>query len=190
MFFPDKEVSPGIFKPSVLALVGDDSDYHRVRRGYMKHTSAVLLKSDGKTWVLSRGTAWGDYPVDPYDSHILAIEVIPDGKSTEKFMSEICGKIRGSWCFSNSVIGVRRYEDSFFVSEDNELGKKMWETLAPERTAKFTIRKRKANKYSVHTHKWSSIMGPLSIKYPDYERHVRYKRKIVKYLTNEIIKLL
>lgn len=188
--FPDEEVLPGILRPTVLSLISDDSDDHRVRRGYMKHKSAVFLNTNGRVWTLSRGTAWGDYPIRPYDSHILAIEVIPNGKTSEEFISEIRDKIRGSWCFSNSVIGGRRDKDNLFVSEDNELGKKMWEFLIPNKISKFVVKKLKDNECSVQNHKWSSITGPFSIKYLEYKEPIRYKRKIVNYLTDAIMRLL
>jgi len=77
------------FKNRVQAEIGNDSDWHRTRIGYMGYDSVYLAKMNGKTWILGRGQACGAYPADPYDSDIFVLEVPENrqGKTIESMIS-------------------------------------------------------------------------------------------------------
>lgn len=71
-----------------LAEIADDSDLHRIRVGYIRYESAGLFQLDGKTWAIARGEKWGSYPAEPYDSDILALEFLVEGKTPEQIQEE------------------------------------------------------------------------------------------------------
>jgi len=86
------------------AEIADDSDYHRTRTGYMAYKSVGLFKLNNKTWAITKGEAAGDYPADPYDSDITAIEFEPHNKTDEQMQKELYDSIQESSYFINSLI--------------------------------------------------------------------------------------
>ena len=62
------------FPGTVRVEIADDSDYHRNRTGYMCYDSVILFKNNGKTFIIGRGKACGQYPADPYNGDIMVLE--------------------------------------------------------------------------------------------------------------------
>ncbi|MDP3992205.1 MAG: hypothetical protein Q8P79_01710 [Nanoarchaeota archaeon] len=54
----------------VCILVADDSDHHRIRRGYMKYVDGKVISLDEKNWFIGVGEPHGDYPADKYAGDI------------------------------------------------------------------------------------------------------------------------
>lgn len=94
-----------IFLEEVSTTIAVDSDAHRIRRGYMKYKEVRIFQFNGRYWALGLGKACGSYPARPYQSDIIAIEVLPDESvSAEKIAEKI--QIEG-FGFSSSLIIAR-----------------------------------------------------------------------------------
>ncbi len=115
-----------IFPGRVTTEIANDSDYHRTRIGYMGYESVGLFHLDSKSWAIGRGEKCGDYPADPYDSDILALEY--SSPDPQKIAEEI---YRNSNYFGNSLVhGMRN--GSLAVSQRGRFGEKMFKILQPE----------------------------------------------------------
>jgi hypothetical protein len=168
------------FPRGALALIADDSDLHRIRRGYMKYDSAILIHLGNKNWALARGEACGDYPADPYDSDIWAAEIKAGSKSPEQIASEIREMIRKSEFFSNTIIGGRK-DGSFFISK-NIFGKKVKELLPAEKLSNFVSSEMKIDS------RYFTIEGSNVL--PIVKKPMQYKEELVDFLAQLIIQIL
>lgn len=124
----NQEVS---FSEEASVVIADDSDIHRTRKGFMNYKSVIICRFGSKTWAISIGKAWGDYPADPYKSDIIAIEISPPGLKSEKQISEEIRKlIYLGWYFENSLI-IARQNGQITVPENprNRFKKKILESL-------------------------------------------------------------
>lgn len=83
---PHQEI---VLAEPALAEIANDSDWHRTRIGYMKYEKANFLQLDNKNWAIGRGESYGSYPAEPYDSDILALELVYDEKKSEKIKEKI-----------------------------------------------------------------------------------------------------
>lgn len=92
------------FKQKVLAEIADDSDWHRSRTGYMGYESAALLRFSNKVWLIGRGEACGGYPADPFNSDILALELIVERKNPEQINDAARNAIQESTYFRNTLV--------------------------------------------------------------------------------------
>lgn len=117
------------FQNRVLTEIGDDSDYHRTRKGYMGYENSGLFNLNGKTWAISRGENAGGYPADAYDGDILALEFLTDGKTQEQIRQELTKKIKESSYFKNSLIHSRMGGE--LAGFEGGLGERMQERLKP-----------------------------------------------------------
>ncbi len=90
-----------VFENNVSTEIANDSDWHRIRKGYMKYDSADVFTFNGRDWAVGRGERSGSYPSRPYDSDIIAflVEDVPE-KTEEKIGDEIK---QGTY-FRNSVL--------------------------------------------------------------------------------------
>jgi hypothetical protein len=120
-----------IFQHKVLAKIADDSDYHRTRIGYMGYKTVNLLNLNSKTWAIARGEKCGGYPADPYDSDILALELIVKEQTSEQIQEELTGRIRESLFFENSLV-YGTANGNLGLNKDGKFGKRMLEILRPE----------------------------------------------------------
>ena len=93
-----------VFPNGVLTEIGNDSDWHRTKVGYMGYESEGLFQLDGVTWAIARGEKCGSYPAEPYDSDLLALEVIVEGKTHEKIQEELSERIAYSSYFIKSLV--------------------------------------------------------------------------------------
>jgi len=98
VFFPTTEEPIGAF-----ALIADDSDDHRTRRGYMRYLSFRIITLGSQQFALGLGTAWGSYPARPYENDIMILKVPQAIKDVEicKWLEETVPSNR---IFRSSVI--------------------------------------------------------------------------------------
>jgi len=54
------------FEEPKYVLVADDSDHHRIRRGFMKYDGGKVISLDGKSWIIGKGTPHGSYPANRF----------------------------------------------------------------------------------------------------------------------------
>lgn len=94
------------FKEGVLAEIANDSDWHRTRVGYMRYSLARQFQFNGKVWIVVRGEKCGQYPADPYDSDITALEIPAPlrARLTKDKLAELSRAIGASTYFANSLI--------------------------------------------------------------------------------------
>ncbi|MDP3057784.1 MAG: hypothetical protein Q8N37_04720 [bacterium] len=169
------------FPEQVSVIIAEDSDIHRARQGYMGYKSATLFEINKKLWAMSVGKAWGDYPADPYDSDILAIEISsPEEKIDKDLMGEIQKRIHFDEHFQHSLI-IARKNGQITVAEnpENRFKKKILESLRPV-ASKFIVQKLEIDKWSV-----SAIdLQPVVISM------VRYKPEFAEVMANRILEIL
>ena len=84
------------------AVIGDDSDDHRTRTGYMCYDEVCLIDSNG-IWAIGNGKSWGRYPAKPYDSDLLALPLETKEKTTAQLQEELRESIPKSTYFANSL---------------------------------------------------------------------------------------
>lgn len=93
-----------VFPEGASALIGDDSDWHRTRMGFMRYDSVVFCRFGTHMWVLGLGEACGSYPAEPYYNDILVLKGVPE-ESTD---AQIYQEIQRSTYFGNSfLIGLK-----------------------------------------------------------------------------------
>ncbi|UCG95162.1 MAG: hypothetical protein JSV92_03915 [archaeon] len=172
---PHKEIR---FEPA-LSKIADDSDWHRTKIGYMKYESANLFSFNGKNWAVARGERYGDYPAEPYDSDITALEPSEENPAS----SYIRSKLESSCYFRNSLIFgladgnlAMGTNSSFF---ENPFEKKMKEILVP----KLTDFVAQTPEYDTGAILTSTLQHPATKK-------MLYKPGFVDFLTETIEKIL
>jgi len=70
---PNVDAEPlGIGEP-VRALIADDSDDHRTRRGWMRYDELYGARVASRTYVLGLGESEGHYPARPYRADIVIL---------------------------------------------------------------------------------------------------------------------
>jgi hypothetical protein len=97
-----------ILPKETLTEIGNDSDWHRTKKGYMGYEKAGLFKFNGKIWVIARGEKCGDYPAARYDSDLIALDMpgeekrrlSPDTSKLKEMISE------GSYFANSLVLGM------------------------------------------------------------------------------------
>lgn len=93
-----------ILEGKPIAEIANDSDWHRTRVGYMRYETANLFQFNNKTWAIARGEKCGQYPAEPFDSDILALELSVESKTGEQIKGELEEMIRRSEYFRNSLV--------------------------------------------------------------------------------------
>ena len=122
IIFPeDKRPSPEI---------ANDSDWHRTRTGHMFYESVRLFQFGGRTWAIGVGTASGGYPAKRYDSDLLALEFVLDGKHKEQIIDELATEIRHSEYFANTLF-FGKSDGLLAISKEGRFSNVVWERLAP-----------------------------------------------------------
>lgn len=113
-----------------MAEIASDSDLHRTRIGYTSYESATLLKIGDKVWAVSFGTACGDYPAEPYNCDIVAIQFSSDEKTDEETALEIHRVLEGAHYFRNSLIYAMA-NGELALNKCGRFGQKVFDLLAP-----------------------------------------------------------
>ncbi len=152
----------------VFTLIADDSDYHRIRRGFMRYKSFSIVALNSQQFAIGLGTAWGDYPADPYKNDIMILRI----PQIEGSMAEIC-----EWLKKN-VPSNRGFRGSVILSmADEELGfPTAWRWLS-ERLADFTRVKKATDK---------RFIAATTLK-PVVTRRAEYNRKVVSAIARLIL---
>ncbi len=114
-----------------LAEIASDSDWHRTRVGYMGYENAGLFQFNGKTWAIARGEKCGSYPAEPYDSDILALELLADRKTPEQIQEELSKGIGQGSYFKNSLI-FGMANGNLSLNKEGRFGEEMLKRLQPE----------------------------------------------------------
>lgn len=121
---PNRQV---VFSELVSTVIADDSDHHRIKRGYMVYKEVRILQFNGKHWAIGMGEAQGDYPARPYGRGIIAVKILPDESIGAE---EIAEKIQIEGGFSNLLL-ISKYgavltianEDCFYESAYDNFSK-------------------------------------------------------------------
>ena len=100
----DKEYKEMPFPKKVLSEIGNDSDWHRTKIGYMGYESVRLVEFGNRRLAIGRGERCGDYPAKPYDSDIIVLEVPAEWKEPEQVQEELTRAIRKGSYFTNTLI--------------------------------------------------------------------------------------
>lgn len=115
-----KESEPFKLSRPALCEIADDSDYHRIRIGYMRHVEGKVVNLNGKRWFISRGEATGDYPRKPYNSDIIV------SQTTEPPLIEVVGAYFGS----SLIVGMSNGDIK--VSREGEFGRRLEERVGDD----------------------------------------------------------
>src|SRR4030042_353932 len=86
------------------SLIGDDSDWHRTRQGFMFYDKAMVVQLNGKEWVIAYGKAGGSYPADPYTNDIIAFAYPFSEKKKEEVLTDISRTIRRGEYFQHTLL--------------------------------------------------------------------------------------
>ncbi len=117
-----------VFPRRALAVIGDDSDWHRNRTGYMGYERVRIIELDGKRFILGRGEKCGDYPGNEFGSDMIAIATTPP-----ETLEHIKCMIGEGWDFMNSlVIAMAAIGGGQIVFPRNGRGSMLAELMAPE----------------------------------------------------------
>lgn len=180
---PHQEI---VLPHKTLSEIANDSDGHRTKVGYMGYEKANLFQFNGKTWAVSRGEAWGGYPADPYNSDILAIEIVLKKeikgskfrkKSNKQLADDIIKAIkRGSYLGNSLICGMA--DGQLTVSKSSPFGERILELL-----------RQKTPNYIAQELETRSDMTQLDLR-PVVEKEMRYKSEFVDYLTMAIESVL
>jgi len=65
--------------PNVVdAVIADDSDWHRTRKGYVLYKQFTVADFGGQPWLLALGSVGGDYPCRPFCCDIFVYPCLKD----------------------------------------------------------------------------------------------------------------
>jgi hypothetical protein len=86
------------------AVISDDSDHHRTRRGYCRYEHAMLVRIGTQDAVLALGTAEGSYPAEPYVGDIAIVRVHLEGKDEAEVRTEVADRLAANYFFERSLV--------------------------------------------------------------------------------------
>lgn len=158
------------------AEIADDSDYERTAIGYMRYKTVNLFKFGSKTYMIGNGEKFGKYPAEPFDSDLLALEVLVN-ESTE-LKENLFKEIETSTYFRNSLI-YGMDDGRVQISMQSKLGVKLGEIIQTK-LIDFVAQKPEYDKryFSVST------LKPINTKC------MTYKPKFADFLVETIEKIL
>jgi len=117
------------FSNDVRSEVGNDSDWHRTRIGYLIYSSALVVQIGSKTWAIGRGVRGGAYPADLYDSDLAVVE-IPDGTRDDSNIEETFSKNLGDYFRDSLIIGLAN--GHLAATKDRIFSPRVLEELHPD----------------------------------------------------------
>ncbi|MGV8151990.1 MAG: hypothetical protein ACP5OG_02835 [Candidatus Nanoarchaeia archaeon] len=163
-----------ILPQKVLSEIADDSDYHRTKTGYMAYEKVRFFDFNNKSWLIGNGKAYGDYPKDPYNSDILALEM-KYSKSPKKVFEAFLENV-GTY-FRNSLLHAR--SDGTLVTISNRFSDKITSNLSPEIDS-FIAEESKYN---------NKIIDPATFRSVN-TRQMTYKPSVIDFLAENIENIL
>ncbi len=162
-----------VFTNEVLTEIANDSDYHRTRIGYMGYESSGLFQLDGKTWAIARGEKCGSYPAEPYDSDLLALELLVEGKIFKQIQEELKERIENSSYFINSLV-CGMADGNLFSHKEGMFGEEMLKILQPE-----------IKRFIAQEPEYDRSMVLLTLQHPT-KKAMLYKPEFVGFLADSI----
>jgi hypothetical protein len=163
-----------VLQKRVLTEIANDSDYHRIRIGFMKYDNIRLFQFNEKNWVIARGEKCGSYPAERYDSDLLALEFPIEGKDSEQIQKELRERIEQSQYFQNSLV-FGMDDGNLGVSEDGIFKEKILGRLNP-RIQDFIAQEPEYDKSMILT---STLHHPTT-------KSMLYKPEFVDFLADSI----
>ena len=115
-----KESEPFKLSRPAFCEIANDTGYHGIRIGYMRHEEGKVVDLNGKSWFISRGESVGDYPRKPYNSDIIV------SQTTEPPLIEVVGAYFGS----SLIVGMSN-GDIVFPSE-GDFGRRLEERVGDD----------------------------------------------------------
>jgi hypothetical protein len=110
------------------SLIADDSDHHRIRRGYMLYLTAKIIqvgpRADQNYWLLARGEGNLAYPAAAYDSDLLARRIEPPFEFG-KPLAERVAAIIGEASFFRHSLTVALSDGNMFCPTVNQAGARL-----------------------------------------------------------------
>jgi len=87
----------------VCAIISNDSDAHRTRRGFMEYRNLFICEFEKNIWAIGLGQSRGSYPARPYCNDIIALKTPKEPKEeiTNYFINQIYPE---SNHFKNSLV--------------------------------------------------------------------------------------
>ena len=154
------------------ALIADDSDWHRIRRGFTGYESAVVLEpNEAKmSWVIAFGTKCGSYPADPYNCDIAAVSISTRDTPEEQLAADIYASLRRNTRFRNSLIYAMA-DGEIAISKRSPFIKDVLDFLQP-RIEEFI-----AQNLEVDPELFTTDFRPV------VKSAIRYKREFVPFLS-------
>ncbi|MDD5192652.1 MAG: hypothetical protein PHH54_00545 [Candidatus Nanoarchaeia archaeon] len=125
-----------ILPEEVRSEIADDSDYHKIRTGYMGYKTVTFFNFNNKSWLIGNGKSCGAYPARPYDSDILALEldiaVFPERVRSE-FQENVGSYFKNSlmYCMTDGMLAISKH-GKFNKSMMNLLRPRIEEFIAEE----------------------------------------------------------
>lgn len=86
------------------AIIADDSDHHRMRRGYSRYERAMLVRIGTQDAVLACGVADGSYPAERYVGDIALVRVHVEGKDEAGVRTEVAESLAANFFFERSLV--------------------------------------------------------------------------------------
>ncbi len=86
------------------AVIADDSDHHRTRRGYSRYEHAMIVRIGTQDAVLALGTAEGSYPAEPYVGDIAIARVHIADKDEAGIRTEVHERLEVNFFFERSLV--------------------------------------------------------------------------------------
>ncbi len=114
-----------------LAEIANDSDWHRTRVGYTGYESAVIVKIGEKEWAIAFGTACGNYPADPYNCDIAAVQFFRTGKFDQRTAGKVHMALEDNDYFRNSLIFAMA-NGQLSMNKESRFSQKVLELLGPK----------------------------------------------------------
>lgn len=158
----------------IFVEIADDTDWHRVRKGYMIYKSSAICKINGKFWLIFQGEETRGYPADPFAANLAAILIDFPRIKEEDYLS----LVENSTYFRNSLI-IARMNGDIEGNGENNLSVELINSIKPKFSS-FIARgiKRDKNLYS------------LSDFQPVVRSPMLYKQNFVKFLGSAVVKAL
>lgn len=115
-------------QPQARSLIADDSDHHRIRRGYMAYRSAKIIRVgprvDQNYWLLARGETDGAYPAAAYDSDLQAWPIEPPFECGKR-LAEMADTLIERACFFQRSLIVALSDGNLFCPTDSRAGARL-----------------------------------------------------------------
>jgi len=160
-----------------FSIIADDSDDHRIRRGYTGYHTSFLATIQDRPWLIAMGLARGGYPADPYNCDLIALPIDDKPGNSKELAELVTRSLEKNGFYTRSLICANDI-GHLFCTPESALGLKVFAAIK-DKVHEFITAAPEVRPGLYH--------GDLR---PVYSSDTHYKPEVVDFLTEKILGVL